>query len=197
MNEWSIWALLFLLAREEWAVLEEPAAAYGLSLEEYETQELVAFVERATQEVRRRSRAGCPAARAVSLPSAFQTIRITRTLRIFVGPKELKIRPMAKTVLLLFLRHPEGIPLKLIGNYRAELAYYYGKVSRTSERADIDRRVRRMEDIFNNELNVNIARVNAALTALVDAPLQEQYRIGGGAGQSKAISLDRSKVVWE
>lgn len=186
MNEWCFWALLFLSERDRWPVLEESAGSYGLSLEEYETRELMTFVERATQEVRRR---------ALSLPA--MRIRITRSFRIFVGSKELKIRPMAKTVLLLFLRHPEGIPLKCIGNYRTELAYFYGRLCRSSERLEIDRRVRRMEDIFNNELNVNIARVNAALAALVESSLQKQYRIEGKAGQSKRIPLDRSCVIWE
>ena len=125
------------------------------------------------------------------------TVRITRTLRVYVGEQELKIRPMAKTVLLLFLRHPEGIVLKHIGDYRSEMATYYGRVMRSLNPSDVDRRIQRLLDIFSNELNVNISRVNSALSALVSPTEEKLYRVGGRAGKPKSIPLDRTLVIWE
>jgi hypothetical protein len=52
-------------------------------------------------------------------------------------------------------------------------------------------------DIFSNELNVNIARVNAALSALVAPEEKQLYRVSGRAGSLKAIPLDRTLVIWE
>ena len=187
MNEWCVWALLFLQLRDALGAVEELPARYGTDWEEYETKELVSFVEQATREVHRRS---------TSAP-ALAPVRVTRALRIYIGAREVKIRPMAKTVLLLFLHHPEGIPLKCIGDYRKELARYYGLVARSSDKALIERRIQRIEDLLNNELNVHIARVNAALSALVEAPLRSLYRIDGGAGQSKSIPLASSGIIWE
>ncbi len=169
-----------------WGTLEEPCPLYGINWEEQETEELITFVQLAMQEVSKRG---------LELQAPLQTVRITRGLRVYIGSSELKIRPMAKSILLLFLKHPEGIPLKQITYYREELFRLYSRVSRSSEPHEIEVRITRMMDLFNNDLNVNIARVNKALAALVDnAP---QYQIQGKAGYAKGIWLDRKWVIWE
>ena len=177
------WLAIYYLVR---LGLEEAQAPYGVKWEEKETEELLTFVRLALREVERRGKVRRPVT---------QPVRITRSLRVYIGPQELKVRPMAKTVLLLFLRHPEGIPLKDIVDYRVELAAYYRRVSRCSEPGEIEKRVLRILDYFNNDLNVNIARVNKAVAELVDGA--ETYRIDGPAGQPKRIPLDRKWVVWE
>ena len=189
----GILALYYLLGRG--SGLEEPGVLYGISWEEQETRELVSFVQRATQELQRR---GLPTeSRPMNRLCGPEPVkvRITRGFRVYIGSQELKVRPMAKTVLLLFLRHPEGITLKQIADYREELASYYKKVSRSLEPAAIERSIGRILDIFSNDLNVNIARVNAAVGTLVNDPVP--YRIEGAPGQVKTILLDRSLVVWE
>ena len=178
----ALLALAFLWTHR----LEEPQVPYGLNWEEKETEELLTFVRLALRELERR--------RLTPRPLE-QKVRITRGLRVYIGRQELKVRPMAKTVLLLFLRHPEGIPLKDIVDYREELSAFYRRVSRCSEPREIERRVLRILDLFNNDLNVNIARVNKAVAALVDGA--GTYQIGGPAGQPKRIPLDRKWVVWE
>lgn len=177
------WLAAYYLA---WGTLEEPSMLYGINWEEQETKELITFVQLATEEVRKRGlQAQAPA----------QTVRITRGLRVYIGAAELKVRPMAKSILLLFLKHPEGIPLKQIPCYRAELSQLYGRVSRSSDPHEIDTRVTRMMDLFNNDLNVNIARVNKALSSLADNA--QLYQIRGKAGHAKGIYLDRKWVIWE
>jgi len=188
MNDWTAWALLFMLYREEFPVLSDCMPLYGMSMEEYETSELVTFVNLARIEVAKRTGTG---------PNIQVNVRITKTLRIFLGDKELKMRPMAKSILLLFLSHPEGIPLKTIGNYRSELSFYYGKLSRSADKDLIAGRVDKIEDIFNNELNVNIARINTAIEKLVGDQMSALYRIRGGAGKRKSIPLASSAVTWE
>ena len=197
--------LLLNYIRHRAQMLEEPGALYGISWEEQETRELACFVKRATLELERRRADGAEDRRADGAegggvwPSARRTaptkVRITPGLRIFIGKEELRVRPMAKTVLLLFLRHPEGIPLKRIADYREELAGYYRRLSRSMEPSTIERSIDRILDCFSNDLNVNIARVNAAVRALVAEP--SPYQIGGAHGGSKSILLDRSLVFWE
>lgn len=189
----GILALYYLLGRS--TGLEEPGVLYGISWEEQDTWELVSFIRQASRELRRRK-----ASSVADMPGRYMSpspvsVRITRGYRVYIGPEELKVRPMAKTVLLLFLRHPEGIPLKCIVDYREELAAIYRKVSRSLEPAAIERSIGRILDIFSNDLNVNIARVNAAVETLVNDPVP--YRIEGAPGQVKTILLDRSLVVWE
>ena len=189
----GILALYYLLGRG--SGLEEPGVLYGISWEEQETRELVSFVQRATQELQRRGLPTEPRPMNRLCGPEPVKVRITRGFRVYIGSQELKVRPMAKTVLLLFLRHPEGITLKQIADYREELASYYKKVSRSLEPAVIERSIGRILDIFSNDLNVNIARVNAAVGTLVNDPVP--YRIEGAPGQVKTILLDRSLVVWE
>lgn len=187
----GILALYFLLGHN--GSLEEPGVLYGIKWEEQETRELVSFIRQASEELQRRGRKADAWGPMYGPPP--DRVRITRGLRVYIGTQELKVRPMAKTVLLLFLRHPEGIPLKCIADYRQELTRIYGRVCRSQEPAAIERSIGRILDIFSNDLNVNIARVNAAVKELVNNPVP--YRIEGAPGQPKTILLDRSLVVWE
>ncbi len=173
--------ILYYFSRPELHFLEESAAIYG-DTEEHEAKQLAAFLREASGNVR--------------APSP-GVVRVSHSLRIFIGSKELKMRPMAKTVLLLFLRHPEGILLKRISDYRKEMTSYYRRVTRSMDPGDAGRRIDRLMDIFSNELNVNISRVNAAMSAMVPEEELINYRVSGRAGQPKSILLDRTLVIWE
>ena len=188
-------AIFFLTRGFAEGPLEESDGLWdGRPMEERETEELVHFIRRARVEIQRRGGA-CPSWLETS--AIYDNIRITRSLRVYIGKRELKVRPMCKTVLLLFLRHPEGIPLKQIGLHRKELEQYYRRLSRSDDPDLIQSRVLRMLDFFNNELNVSISRVNAAISALVEENKRPFYCIGGRAGSPKNIPLDREKVIWE
>lgn len=189
--DWGLLALTFFLNRP--MLLQEGTPLYNWSWEEQETWELAQFIRSAMQEIRRRKE---PLRPEILYGQQMVRVRITKGYRIYIGGQELKIRPMAKSVLLLFLRHPEGIPLKRIADYREELAGYYGRLSRSSDPEAIEHSLDRIMDLFSNDLNVNIARVNAALAPLV-GPSRVLYQIGGNSGSSKSILLDRSLVVWE
>jgi len=189
MRDLGIWALWYLTVTSQMGPLGEGVYPYGRPGEEEEARELAAFLKLAA------SREAFHSGRNAAL--TLQPVRITRTLRVYIGKNELKARPMAKSILLLFLRHPEGIALKDILDYREELTILYGRVTRSLDRELVLSRVARVLDIFNNELNVNISRVNAAMAALVDAGQLPSYGIRGKAGAPKAILLDRSCVVWE
>ena len=160
-------ALLFLQL-EGGEELEQVPQEYG-DPQEWETKELLCFVKKAREELRRRD-----------LPPT-GSVRITRQKRI----------------LLLFLRHPEGIFLKDIYNYREELYGYYRHVSKSSDPEAISRSVQRLLDICNNELNINISRVNSAINAILDSQEADAYRIRGRAGQRKSIPLPEESVIWE
>ena len=186
---------LYYLSAANWEGLESPAMFYGRSLEEQETAELAAFVEMACEELRRRD-SGQERKALVRKTLGEAGIRITRNLRIYVGTQEVRARPMTKCVLLLFLKHPEGIVLKQISDYATELDSFYRRLSRSDSPAAIRERVQRLIDICaNNSLNINISRANAAMAGLVDEP--DLYTIKGTAGRPKTIRLSRSLVVWE
>lgn len=182
----------FRFSRTEMDALRENTGPYGIVWEEQELSELLYFIQRALKEMDRRG--GC----RLLPPDAFpEQVRITRDLRVFIGSRELKLRPMAKSVLLLFLRHPEGIALKDIADHREELLSYYRRVMRSLNPSVADSRIQRILNIFNNDLNVNIARINAAVSLLVAEDKRPYYQIGGRAGRAKSIPIDRSRVLWE
>ena len=185
--EESLLALYYLLGINQ-EQLESPATFYGRSLEEQETEELLAFVEMARTELDRRDN-------LVRQAVGNAGIRITRNLRIFVGTQEVRVRPMAKCVLLLFLKHPEGIVLKEISDYYQELRYFYRRISRSGSPEAIEQSVQRLMDICTNNLNLNISRANAAMAGLVSEP--DLYTIKGPYGRRKSIRLSRNLVVWE
>ena len=187
LYEESLLALYYLIGVNQ-EQLEAPAAFYGKTLEEQETSELLAFVEMAKQELDRRDS-------LVRQTVGNAQIRITRNLRIFVGHQEVRARPMAKSVLLLFLKHPEGIALKQIYDYRKELACYYRRLSRSGTPEAIEQSLQRLLDICTNNLNINISRANAAMAGLVSEP--NLYTIHGPSGHPKSIRLSRNLVVWE
>ena len=61
-------------------------------------------------------------------------IVITKDFRIILpdyNDTEIVMTPLPKAVFMLFLRHPEGIPFKLMRNYRDELLYLYKQVTRS------------------------------------------------------------------
>ena len=161
--------------------LLSPHADYSAVAEETEAEEVAQFVQAAS-------------AFQIPPPAPRDIIRITRAYRIFIGREELKLRPMSKAVLLLFLRHPEGIALKDIGDYKEELTRLYSRVARTDDPGKISRSVARLLDIFSNELNVNLSRVNSALSALEK---EGKMHIDGPAGSPKTLKKVRVIVIWE
>ena len=183
------WLALYFLT-EAGGRWEEPVQPYGLAWEEYQAQELAAFVRLASEELQKRHIA------PVGLRQGPQ-IRINPALRVYIGPEELQLRPLSKAILLLFLKHPEGIPLKDISDYREELSGFYHRLSRSSDRSLIEQRIQRIINVFEGDLPVQIARVNAAVARLVDAPGQDLYKIAGRPGTPKRIALDRTQVIWE
>ena len=161
--------------------LDAPQAPYSTVTEDVEAAELVHFV-----------RAASDIPVVPRLPSS--VVRVTRGLQIYIGEQELKLRPMSKAILLLFLIHPEGIELKRIGDYEQELTKYYGRLARTDNPAQISRSIGRVMDVFSNELNVNLSRVNSAISALEK---DELYQVKGPAREPKSIPLNRALVIWE
>ena len=161
--------------------LEAPLTEYARAPEETEAAELAQFV---------RTASALPV--TPKLPSA--AIRVTRDLQIYIGNQELKLRPMSKAILLLFLMHPEGIELKRIGDYEEELTRYYSRVTRSDDPVHISRSIARVLDVFSNELNVNLSRVNSAISALKN---DSQYQVKGPHREAKTIPLNRALVIWE
>ena len=129
-----------------------------------------------------------------------EIIRITRDLKIMLpgrGGEEIRMRPMTKSVFLLFLRHPEGIRFKEIGDYEEELAGYYSKLSRHTDLEQFNSSLRRVLGQEDCTLSIAASRLTSKMKSVFGDGLWERYSIRGAAGEAKAISLDRKYVIWE
>lgn len=178
--------LLCLLPEEE--MLGEPFQDYLDRLEELQTSQLLDVIAAASRLLGSASR-----------PREVPPLIITGRYRIFLGSldgPEIRMRPMAKALFLLLLRHPEGIALKNIDEYGHELSQYYRVVSNSSSSKRIEESLERLLDLESREVNVSVARIRKAFGNLIDNDSICSYLPTGEYGGIKRITLDRRYVHW-
>lgn len=128
-----------------------------------------------------------------------ERLHITSQYRILLperGNMELKMRPLSKTLFILFLKHPEGISFKSLSDYRREILDIYATVSGRTDMAAIRESVERLVDPTENAVNLSRTRVNQALERYFDRGSIGQYLIAGKARSTKSIAVDRGYVSW-
>ena len=202
----SIEALIVIdaLCYEEPAnCVEEPAIDYGSEelKERQEAEELLEIVRLTSQRLRELGvsnetiREYCCSCN----PNQPERIHITEWYSILLpdrGNVEIKMRPLAKTLFILFLRHPEGITFKALSDYRKELYEIYGCISGRTNLEAMSKSLEKLMDPCDNAININRSRVSEALGRYFERSRLGQYVIAGQAGKLKTISLDRSYVSW-
>ena len=189
-----------LLALLGEGILSEPDAPYGSpgQIALLEAGELVSLY-RAVRE--RMAELGLDPDR-VDPPSRREpeVLRITSRYRIFLperGGEELRLRPLVKTVFIFFLKHPEGVPAKRIGDYRGELLAIYGRITGRDDRDAVAATVDRLIDVMDNSLSENCSRLNARLAACFPEETLDRYRVQGSCPGLRRIALEPMYVRWE
>ena len=125
---------------------------------------------------------------------------ITRDYRILLPERfdtEVRMRPLVKTVFLLFLRHPEGIRFGDLRGYRDEMLDLYMGISGRNDRAELERSIDRLIDPKDNSIHEKAANLAAALARYFRPESLPAYMLTGKAGTPKRIRLDRRLVEWE
>lgn len=183
--------------------VEEPASEYGSEelKERQEAEELLEIVRQTSQRLRELGvsdetiRKYCCSGN----PNQPERIHITEWYSILLpdrGNVEIKMRPLAKTLFILFLRHPEGITFKDLSDYRKEIYEIYGCVSSRTDMEAMSKSLERLMNPCDNAVNINRSRVSEALGRYFERSRLGQYVIAGQAGEPKNIALDRSYVSW-
>ena len=129
-----------------------------------------------------------------------ERIRIGRDYRITLPDRfgmEIRMRPLVKTVFLLFLRHPEGIRFTDLHDYRNELMDIYMGISGRNDREALQQSIDRLTDPRDNSIHEKAANLAAALERYFRPEQLHAYTLSGKAGAPKRIRLDRSLVEWE
>ena len=113
------------------------------------------------------------------------------------GNKEIKLSPLHKAVFFFFLRHPEGIYFKDLGNYKDELASIYGEITGREDKKAIEDSIEKLTDPFDNSINEKCARIKNAFVSEFREEVAQWYFIDGSKGEKKSIKLPRELVTWE
>ena len=129
-----------------------------------------------------------------------ERIRVTKDFRILLPDRfdtEIRLRPLVKTVFLLFLRHPEGIRFGDLPAYRNELLDLYMGITRRPSGPEQEASVDRLVDPRDNSIHEKAANLAAALAKYFPPEKLHTYTLTGKAGAPKRIRLDRTRVEWE
>lgn len=103
---------------------------------------------------------------------------------------EVKMPAMCRAIYILFLKHPEGIALKDIADYRAELEDIYSIVmpGRNEERAK--EAIDNLVDPMSNTLNEYISKIKRCFKSrIINEELASNYIISGKRGEPYCVAL--------
>lgn len=129
-----------------------------------------------------------------------ERLRITRDYRILLPDRfdaEIRLRPLVKTVFLLFLRHPEGIRFRDLSAYKDEMTALYKGITRRSDPGQLEESIGRLIDPRDNSIHEKASNLASALSRYFPPETLSRYILTGKAGTPKRIRLDRSRVEWE
>jgi hypothetical protein len=119
--------------------------------------------------------------------------------RIFLpdfGNIEIKLRPLEKTLFFLYLRHPDGIGLSFLCDYKNKLYDIYTSLSSIGDLHEMRNRIDEMVNITSNSAVEKISKIKAAFVKAIGDELAKAYYIQGGNGEVKKVVLDRGLVVF-
>ncbi|MBR5639855.1 MAG: hypothetical protein IKW83_08845 [Muribaculaceae bacterium] len=108
---------------------------------------------------------------------------------------EVKMPAMCRAIYILFLKHTEGIALRDIGDYRAELEDIYSIVmpGRSEEKAK--EAIDNLLDPMSNTLNEYISKIKRCFkSCIIDDELASNYIITGKRNEPYRIALDSSLI---
>ena len=110
--------------------------------------------------------------------------------------KEVELSHLTKSVYFLFLKHPEGIALKELGNYRKELLAIYTSVS---NQLDYDKMSKSIDDVVNLEtkaIYTHLSRIKSAFYKIMDASHANNYVISGNGEENRKVLFNTNAIDW-
>ena len=129
--------------------------------------------------------------------SASCSLFIDDDYNIFLPMNEnvlIEMAPLPKAVYLLFLRHPEGISLKKISEYSAELESIYRMVSQRKNPSVIHRLISEVSNPASNLLNKNLSIIRAAFLRKLPSEVAQLYFPIRNRGRKQYVLLDASCI---
>ncbi|MDR1783113.1 MAG: hypothetical protein LBR13_02470 [Dysgonamonadaceae bacterium] len=101
---------------------------------------------------------------------------------------------LPKALYILFLKHPEGIVLKCLPDYEAELLNIYKTISNRYNTENLEKSIEELCSPASNSANEKLSRIRAAFTKKMSDKFARYYYVSGERGKPNRISLDRMLV---
>lgn len=109
---------------------------------------------------------------------------------------EVKMPAMCRAIYILFLKHPKGIALRDIGDYRTELDDIYSMVMPGKKEALAKAAIDNLLDPMSNTLNEYISKIKRCFKlCIIDDQLASNYIITGKRGEPYRITLAPSLIT--
>lgn len=108
---------------------------------------------------------------------------------------EVKMPAMCRTLYFLFLKHPEGIELRNLSDYRDELEEIYAMVM-PNRRDDLAKQaIDRLLDPTENTVNEKLSRIKRCfLNKILDKDMAEPYFVSGSRGGRYGVKLSPEQI---
>ena len=110
--------------------------------------------------------------------------------------KEVELSHLTKSIYFLFLKHPEGINLKELGNYKKELLILYKSVS---NQLDYDKMAKSIDDVINLEtkaIYTHLSRIKSAFYKIMDASFANYYIVSGSGEEERVVLFNTKDIIW-
>ena len=137
---------------------------------------------------------------AMNEEELFPQLIVTEDYKIVLAaeePVEVEMEPLVKAVYLLFLSHPEGIVLKCLPDYRAELTKIYLLLRPAGMTDRVKKSIIDVTNPTQNSINEKCARIRKQFASLLPQSVAKYYAISGKRGEAKKIELVRANVIWQ
>ena len=117
-------------------------------------------------------------------------------IQLLYFKKEVEFSHLTKSIYFLFLKHPEGINLKELCNYKKELLSIYTSVS---NQLDYDKMVKTIDDVINLEtkaIYTHISRIKSAFYKIMDHSFAKYYIVSGSGEEVRKVLFNTNGIDW-
>lgn len=125
-------------------------------------------------------------------------IKINGDFHIFLpdyDELELRMTPLVRTLYIFFLLHPEGVALRFIPDYAAELTRIYSYVKPGADEGLARRSIESLIDPFSESLQQKLSMSRRAIREQIPIPeIAKHYMINGTPGGVYRINIDTGLV---
>jgi hypothetical protein len=105
------------------------------------------------------------------------------------GNLEIRMKPLEKTLYLLFIRHPEGIHLTSLVEHKSELQEIYANISSLGSLEEMRQSIDDMCNALHNSASEKLSKIKGHFEKALGKELAKHYYIQGKRGERKRIGM--------